>query len=476
MGFPGGLEKSIQYLNDLLQFEVLRNRNYRKTLSYFLRDNQSYVDVFQLSKHIGKHINWKPLVIELLGFDTQSVIKKYEIDAEIQRLQEVRNELAKLNDAQAGEAERYRVFLDIKLEELQEKEEEYSRFDFSTSDIEKPKELVQEVDAEITKYINENYYLKKQIENATKSIFDYRIDLKELESFYKEIGLYFEKQLVKEYEDLVAFHYELTEERNEILSEIIEEASSKYNQNVLEISRFNLRRAELLQYLNATDAMEKYKVLQEEIIGLKADILNLQDKIKSLHETHDKDLQIQDLFTKRSQEVYNIRQEIYGKKNTLLTTIKHHFSSIINKSVGDIGIITLDINKNDNVDIKPEIVDQDTKSKGNKGDGTTYKKLMCAAFDLALLATYSPMKYFKFVYHDGIFDGLDNRQKNNFYRVIQKYVSKYNIQYIFTAIQDELPPEINSENTIEKLKEEGTIIRVLHDDGNEGRLFNMPPF
>jgi len=77
------------------------------------------------------------------------------------------------------------------------------------------------------------------------------------------------------------------------------------------------------------------------------------------------------------------------------------------------------------------------------------------------------------VYHDGVFDGLDSRQKNNYYEVIQKYVSEFDIQYIYSVIEDELPPDIKD---LDVLKGNGTVIRVLHDMGNIGRLFNVYPF
>lgn len=98
---------------------------------------------------------------------------------------------------------------------------------------------------------------------------------------------------------------------------------------------------------------------------------------------------------------------------------------------------------------------------------------MCCAFDLVVLVTYYECSYFHSVYYDGVFDGLDSRQKNNYYEVIQKYVSEFDIQYIFSVIEDELPPDIKD---LDVLKKNETIIRLLHDMGNIGRLFNVNPF
>ena len=38
----------------------------------------------------------------------------------------------------------------------------------------------------------------------------------------------------------------------------------------------------------------------------------------------------------------------------------------------------------------------------SEGKGTSYKKMLCAAFDMAVLETYADKSFYRFVYHDGI--------------------------------------------------------------------------
>lgn len=472
--FVGGLTKSKNYVNGLLNFNILANNNYRSCLGYFLRNNESYSDVFKLSSFMGAHKNWKPVLLELLGFNSEYMIRKYDIDSEISDNNEEIKKLTKFNENKTLEKERLKTIISIKEDELESKENLYNNFNFSMSDIKKPKNLVEEIDIELKNIVNENYYLLKQIKNSEESIIDYDVNLGELEGFYNEIGLYFENQLRKEYNELIIFNNELTKERNDILREIIKENQEKYDLNCKRIEELNLERSKCLEYLNYSDSMDKYKVLQNEIVESKAQILNLKDKLENLNDVSKIDLNNQKLLTDRRTVISNMNEEIFGEKNIYIKEIKKNFYDIINKTLGDYGIITLSANKEENIDFKAEIIDSETNYKGNKADGTTYKKLMCAAFDLAILATYSSKRYFHFVYHDGIFDGLDDRQKNNFYKIIDEYTEKYSIQHIFTVIQDELPTSIR--NNIEQLKKDKTIIKILHDDGNDGRLFNMNPF
>ncbi|ABS41077.1 DUF2326 domain-containing protein [Clostridium botulinum] len=474
--FIGNIGKGKEYVNKLLSFDVLANRNYRSCLGYFLRNDESYSDLFKLSSFGGPDKNWKPALLELLGFKSKYIIEKYDIDTQISKNNEDIKKLTKANEDKIVEKEKLKTLICIKENDLENKSNLYNNFNFVTSDIKKPKKLVEEIDIELKNLINENYYLLKQIKNAKESIIDYNVNLDELETFYNEIGLYFENQLKKEYTELIIFNNELTKERNDILREIIKEGQEKYDINNKRIEELNLERSKYLEYLNYSNTMDKYKNLQNEIVDLKAKILNLKDKLENFDDASKIDLSNQQLEVDRTNIVFNMNKEIFGKENSCMNNIKKHFSYIINTTLGDLGIITLFPNKQSNINFKAEIIDSETNYKGNKGDGTTYKKLMCAAFDLAILATYYKSKYFHFVYHDGIFDGLDDRQKNNFYKIIEEYTKKYSIQHIFTVIQDELPTSIKKNDEISKLKDNKTIIKVLHDDGNNGRLFNMNPF
>ena len=64
---------------------------------------------------------------------------------------------------------------------------------------------------------------------------------------------------------------------------------------------------------------------------------------------------------------------------------------------------------------------QDEKSlhATSEGKGTSYKKLLCAAFDIAVLKSFATESFYRFVYHDGILEGLDNRKKVQFLKVVR---------------------------------------------------------
>ena len=93
---------------------------------------------------------------------------------------------------------------------------------------------------------------------------------------------------------------------------------------------------------------------------------------------------------------------------------------------------------------------------------------MCAAFDLSVLAAYSNKSFFRFVYHDGILEGIDNRKKKLFIETVRHYCQTYNIQYIFSSIEDDLIGGDLLKQFTDKEK-----CLVLSDEDDSGRLFGF---
>lgn len=116
------------------------------------------------------------------------------------------------------------------------------------------------------------------------------------------------------------------------------------------------------------------------------------------------------------------------------------------------------------------------QSKGNKkkdtskDEGTTYKKLLCVAFDLAILCTYNTESYFRFVYHDDVLSQQDNGIKNRLLELINKISERFDLQYILSVIKSDLPHD-ESENI--KYFDDNIVVLKLHDKDETGTLFGI---
>ena len=133
-------------------------------------------------------------------------------------------------------------------------------------------------------------------------------------------------------------------------------------------------------------------------------------------------------------------------------------------------LVSLSVNKEGNVDYEPVYQNPVDSLQTAKGRGTTYKKLLCMAFDLSLLIYYSSESFFKFVYHDGALEGLDRRKRIKWIQDVKSICNKYGLQYIMTTIDSDIPRNDTGEI---HMFNESEICLKLHDDGDDGTLFKM---
>lgn len=469
------ITKAQAYLNKVLNFNVLEEYGYRKTLSYYIRRPQDFLDEFQLAKNkLSKSYEWKSPLLRLCGFSEDIFKRKYDLDKEVEELTKEKKKIEKISLDESEQEKRLKLIIKEKEEKLSKIQNQYDNFNFYLADIEKPKEIVNIIDDKIARKVKENYYLESKINYSRNSVKSYDINLEDIKKFYDEIKIYFKDDLVKEYEDVIEFNKKVTEERNLLINELLNEYTDKYEKNCKELEKLNQERQKLIQYINENEVMEKFKILQNDIINLKTEIATKKERLDSLNEESVIDKELNQKI--RQHEEISKEMNYYLNNNKIFQIEKDIFNKVMKEVIGDIGLLDIKLNGNRNPELVSEIIDTDSNSLSAKDEGTSFKKLMCCAFDLAVLITYSKKRYFHFVYHDGIFDGLDNRQKDNYLKLVDKICEKYNIQYIFTCIEDELPPMLNDKKKIDNLRENKIIILELNDSGDSGRLFRMPAF
>ncbi|GAB4202027.1 MAG: hypothetical protein Fur0023_07350 [Bacteroidia bacterium] len=153
-----------------------------------------------------------------------------------------------------------------------------------------------------------------------------------------------------------------------------------------------------------------------------------------------------------------------------MTTRKHSninkiFNSIIKEILDTNALISLILNNQGNIEFSADYQNPNDLIKTSEAQGTTYKKLLCVAFDLSLLINYSEKSFYRFVYHDGVLEGLDDRIKIRYINLVKNICNKYNIQYILTLIDSDLPKE---ENNIISNED---ICLELNDKDDTGKLF-----
>ena len=458
------LKKAKARLNECLDFNILPNWDYRKSITYFLRSQQDYLDVFKLNKFKGKHKDWKPFVFDLLGFDAKLILEKLEIEEEIDTLKGKVKTLKLEAQIDTSEKDRLEGLLEIKKNELFEVRTLIDRFNFFKEDIRTNKELVEEIDVQLQAFNTDRYRISYEINKIESSLSDIidDIDNKTISNLFEEVNLYYPQQLKKEFNDLINFQKSLTIERKTYLLETLTELKREYSDLNSKIREIENQKGELLSLLTQKDSYQKFKEYQKKTISLEVEVERIDDKIQAI----DNSLIIENDIAEKKESIINyilaLKDALSERKHSSINKI---FNSIIKEILDTNALISLKLNNQGNVEFNADYQNKVDLLNTSESQGTTYKKLLCVAFDLSLLVNFSDKSFYKFVYHDGVLEGLDDRIKIRYIKLVKELCEKYDLQYIITLIDSDLPKDMPD------LIEENDICLRLNDKDNNGKLF-----
>ena len=456
--------KAREKLDEYLGFNVLVKWNYRKSITYFLRSQQDYLDVFKLNKFKGKHKDWKPFVFELLGFNGDLIKEKLEIEEDIDELDKKLQVLKDEAQIDSSEKDRLEGLLEIKQNELSNIEKLIDVFNFYGEDLETDTIIVEQIDNRIQALNSERYRISFEIDKIKKSLSNVidDVDLKEVDILFEELNTFFPKELKKKYEDLIRFQKTITLERKNYLSENLDNLINEFKETNEELRVLEEKKSSLLELLIQGDSYQKFKEYQKKLTHIEVEIELIKNKLKAIDNSLliEKEIEQKEELIKIKKEL--LKQALRERKHSNINKI---FNSIIKEILDTNALISLKLNKQGNVDFSADYQNPNDLIKTSEAQGTTYKKLLCVAFDLSLLINYSDKSFYKFVYHDGVLEGLDDRIKSRYINLVKNICVKYELQYILTLIDSDLPQ--NNKDII--LQED--ICLELNDKDDNGKLF-----
>lgn len=471
--FELAMAKAQGLLDGYLNFNDISPWKFRNTIGYFLRRQSDYDDVFKLQRHLGSDGNWKPVLAKILGLDAELFKNRYDLKTEIEQKSA---EMA-LAENQAGtpidQLEKIDGLIQLRQLEAKQKQAELDNFNFEKVDAAKTEVVVDKIDQKISELNERRYALTYNSRQVSASLKEDTVsfDPDKAKKLFDEVGVHFPDKVKIDFDKLIAFNKAITDERRQYLKEELAASKVELGNISRKLSGLNKDRSETLAFLKSEDIFTKYKELSAEISKVNADVAvlkkqqdvlnNIQGKREELRRLHAEN---SDLRSLAERHVRSVSQD----PESLLATTRAYFSSIIEQVLGRKVLLTVNINSQGNLDFKADFVDGNELST-SEGDGTSYRKLMCVAFDLAVLRAHIEGDFPKFVFHDGIFEVLDPRPKQNLMEVIREY-SDLGIQSIITLIDSDAPPPTSIGGPP---FENGEVIISLHDDGDKGRLFSF---
>ena len=237
------------------------------------------------------------------------------------------------------------------------------------------------------------------------------------------------------------------------------------------MTEFGKQRARALSFLSSTDIFQKYRQVADELITVRADILGLERQRSYIQRLQELRANIRRL-TNECRDLQSKIEEDVERQNSAsngrFALIRRLFNDVIEQVIDRKALITVQPNALGHLEFKAGILDE-AGNTTSADRGTTYRKLLCVAFDMAILRAHLDEEFPRFLYHDGAFETLDDRKKDNLVDVMREYAG-LGIQQIVTLIDSDLPKRPLGAAPVFSSEE---VVLRLHDEGASGRLFKM---
>ncbi|MDX8341661.1 DUF2326 domain-containing protein [Draconibacterium sp. IB214405] len=471
------LKKARSVLSEYLAMDFFQNKiyDYRKSISYSLRKQDDFKDVYKLNKFAaGKDIDWKPFMFDLLGFNGELLTLKYANDTKIENINSVIDSWKRDFSVRVEDRDEIVAEKSIVETEFKEIEDQIDRFNFYQQDKTLIEKGINDIENKIGLLNSKSYRLNYEIDKLKTSIRNnFSFDIEKVKKIFEETAIYFPEHLESDYKGLISFNKKLTLERNKLLKETLKNKDKQLKETNEQLILSNQEREKLMQHLVDSDTFSKFKRCQKELVKVEGNLLKFEEKLKIIDKIFDKEKDIEVLrkeIKSTIEELKRINQTT--DKNEKYNSIRSSFTKYYKAIMDENAVLSWKINTNDNV----EFLSPKVKSKINdkldtaKDEGNTYMKLLCVAFDLSILSTYNPESYYRFVYHDDVLSQQDNGIKTRLLLLVDELTKQLNLQYILSAIKSDLP--VGNNDMPIKFAEEDIVLK-LHDKDSTGTLFGF---
>lgn len=468
-------ERAREILDGWFSLSVLGSYSYRKAITYFLRSQKDWSDELQLQKFsLGKDRDWKPFVGQLFGYDHETLLRKYALDTQVEGLSAERARLADRTDDSETDLPKLRAELAAFQGSINALEGQLDAFQFEEAEHRLIRELVDDIEARIAELNQTAYNARYDAEQIREALGQGdKFDLGQVDEVFREAELAFPDQLKRDYEALLAFRKKVTTERKAALKKRLGEIEALMKTVRAERAELDVERRRRLVVIDSDDTVEKFKSLQRDLAQLRRRYDRRKDDADRLEELGRASRTLRDKMRERDALVDEINAMVVASTDRL-ARFQKFFDTYCREILDLEGIFSFKVNAHGNLEYRIGLgLDGQRGETSAQGDGTSYKKLLCALFDLALLKTYRDERFFQFTYHDGVLEGLDNRKKQSFLDLVRSEIGQGGLQYILTAISSDLPSDADGQ--IIPFDDDEIILR-LDDTGDDGRLFRGPAF
>ncbi|MDE3273085.1 DUF2326 domain-containing protein [Pseudoalteromonas sp. G4] len=456
-----------EHLNQLICPKpiLMAGFNYRNGLRYCFRKQTQYENTFKVNNSRESDASWTPYLASIIGINSRYVEEKYDVNKRVESLKNAIREVNNLpsDSGQSLEAEITQIEAAVSRMKI-----ELDRFDFKRSDDHVSKELIDKVSENVSGMVATIYSLDQRISAIDKSLqAEFSFEMEKVLSLFEEVEIYFPESLTKSYEDLIRVNKEMSVDRKERLVQTKRTIIKERDDISKRLSSERERQQELTTVLLQKDAFEKYKKLQNRLTVEESRVAVLKERLAKIDLATELGDKLEEAESDKAKAAKKLEVETKVRGNIKLTNAVTLFSEFVEHILNFSAFFYTSTNKDGNIQFKIGLKDQTAVN-----EGFSYTRVLSAIFDTTLLSLHSKDDFFKFCYHDGLLESLDDRLKLLLIDEWRKVSLKNNLQFIITVLDSDLPLKGTKKEYFGKSE----VIRELHDRGPDGRLFKMASF
>ena len=478
-----GINSAVDVLSRIVNLTTILPYTYRKGLGYFLRRQADYGDEFRISRFSqGKDVNWKPFVALMLGFDHDLICEKYEADQKRSSKQLELRRAEAAGEGLAAEVDELRGVFRIRENDVARLREQVATFDFVDIESQISRRTVRNIESRISELNEERFALEREAQEIDRALeTEFAFDLESIKATFAEANVVLPEQLTESYEELIDFNRRMSTERRKRLIERRSDIRELVEGLNSQLEALNAQRVESLRIITHRQTLNKYKALQRELLRREEDLLSLRQQLRQLGKADALAADLRDIQQQRLRLTGQIT-EIVNEETDPYLAIRTLFSNFARTILAERAVLSTRVNNEGNLEFHTRILDtSQMKRETAEAEGQSYKKALCTCVDLALLVAYAKEGFYRFAYHDGIFEGFDNRRKVALLDAVRTACAEHGLQsgsssppsHVLTVIDADLPRDEQDNRVLFTADE---IVRELDDRGARGRLFRMEAF
>lgn len=463
-----GLKKAKDIFNSFVSILDLKNNNFtfRNGLRYCLRKQTQYENTFKVNASRETDSAWKPYLAHVLGINSTLVKEKYDANKQVDSIKNAIKQIESLPQESTQSLEAEIAQLEAHISRMQI---ELDKFDFRKADTEINSELVDNTSFNVSEFNKKLYEIDQRIHAINESMrTEFSFDLDKVVELFNEVEIHFPEKLEHSYKDLINLNTQMSEGRKTRLKSAKKRLLEERKSTEEGLNVATEKQKELASILLQKDAFSKYKIMQARLSREESRRAVLQERVEKLDYASSLSERLELAISSQNDAAKSLEKATRVRENAQMKHAVEVFSEIVEYVLSISAFIFTNTNSEGNLEFKVGLKDQTSVN-----DGFSYTRTLSAIFDMTLLSIHSQNSFYKFSYHDGLFESLDDRVKFKLIDKMREVSESYGLQFIISVLDSDIPISETGERSYFSSNE---IVRELHDEGDSGRLFRMPAF